>query len=112
MTTIRGMTALKAKLARLKIAAPAIAGAAADVIADGVAEDARGYAPVDTGRLRDSIAVTSDGDVSSDVGYDVPVEFGSDDTPSQPFMRPAADGAIRHVPAAAAKAKAAVEVVV
>lgn len=112
MTRIRGMAELKVKLARLQAAAPAIAGSAADTLADGVKEDAERYAPVDTGRLQESIQITPDGNVATDVDYDVPVEYGTVNMAAQPFMRPAADGASRHVPEIALKAKAQVEAVV
>lgn len=61
---------------------------------------AKGYAPVDTGRLRDSIHSTVDesgktvvGTVSTDVDYAVYQEFGTYKMAAQPFMRPAIDEA-------------------
>ena len=61
---------------------------------------AKGYAPVDTGRLRDSIATTIDdtgktvvGTVGTDVDYAVYQEFGTIYQRGTPFMRPALDEA-------------------
>lgn len=53
---------------------------------------ARSLAPVRTGKLRESIhaAVVADGVViGSDLPYALPVEFGSEDTPAQPYLLPA-----------------------
>jgi HK97 gp10 family phage protein len=71
-------------------------------VAERIAERARQLAPVDSGRLRDSIHVeaTEDGhDVVVGTDYWAPVEFGHHlvawghdtgrDVPAQPFMRPA-----------------------
>jgi HK97 gp10 family phage protein len=108
---IHGMTELRSKLARLAAAGPAIADTGRDVIRGGVAEDARVYVPVLTGELRSSIHEIEEG-VVADAPHAIPVEFGTVDTPPQPFMRPAADGAVHHVPEAAVRAGAAVEAVV
>jgi HK97 gp10 family phage protein len=59
-----------------------------------VQRDARRFAPVRTGALRDGIEVTDDGlssSVVSTVRYADYVEFGTSDTAPQPYMRPAAD---------------------
>ena len=56
--------------------------------ADTAAELARGKAPVDTGRLRDSIeAKGSTLFVNAD--YAMAVEYGTANAPAQPFVRPA-----------------------
>ena len=55
-----------------------------------VADLARAYVPVDTGRLRDSITAGPTG-VTSDVEYAGFVEYGTSDMPAEPYMRPAAD---------------------
>lgn len=84
------------------IAELAAAGVAAEVIvangvADGaemVADAARSIVPVDTGTLRDSIEVVANGDTADVVvgaEYGPYVEFGTSDTPAQPFLRPALD---------------------
>lgn len=67
--------------------------------AEEMAKIARRLAPVDTGALRDSIAVRLDrrsgtaaataGDANVD--YAAPVEFGTSRQPAQPFMTPAAE---------------------
>ncbi len=56
------------------------------------------FAPVDTGRLRDSIATTIDdsgktvvGTVGTDVPYAVHQEFGTRFQKGTPFLRPAID---------------------
>lgn len=51
---------------------------------------ARSRAPVETGRLRDSIHVVQEGltaRVRTDCGYAAAVEFGTQRSPAQPFMR-------------------------
>lgn len=61
---------------------------------------AKGFAPVDTGRLRDSIATTIEdsgktvvGTVGTDVSYAVFQEFGTIYQPGTAFLRPAIDSA-------------------
>jgi HK97 gp10 family phage protein len=58
---------------------------------------AEGYAkmlcPVDTGRLRNSITHTSDGEaayIGTNVEYAAYVEYGTSKTSAQPFLEPAA----------------------
>lgn len=63
---------------------------AVDELGQEVALDAEQRAPVDTGALQDSISY-ADGAVTADVPYAPFVEYGTSDTPAQPFMRPAAD---------------------
>jgi len=53
-------------------------------------DGARARAPVDTGRLRDSIRAESEGltaRVIADCPYAAAVEFGTKSAPPQPFMR-------------------------
>src|SRR3990167_6567527 len=56
---------------------------------------AKGFAPVDTGRLRNSIHAEKISDneviVSDNVEYGVFVEFGTSKMPPQPFLTPAMD---------------------
>jgi HK97 gp10 family phage protein len=66
-----------------------------------VAQKARELAPVDTGALRDSITselVGGGGPAEAQIVANVPyagfVEFGTDDTPMQPYLRPALDAAV------------------
>lgn len=59
-----------------------------------IAREAQGNAPVDTGRLRSSIVFEElDGMIGVSVGSNVdyaPIqEFGSENTPASPFLRPA-----------------------
>lgn len=75
---------------RLRPAAQAMAERVAEV----AAERAREIVPVQTGRLRDSIAVetTAKGAaVFSDVSYAPIVEFGGHGRPPKPFMGQAAE---------------------
>ena len=59
-----------------------------------VADEMRRNAPVDTGRLRDSIQTTSEGVVVG-VDYGAYVEYGTSDTAPQPFTVPAINYLIR-----------------
>ena len=56
---------------------------------------AKGYSPVDTGALRDSITIEPINEHSGKVGpameYDIFVEMGTRRMAAQPYMRPAAD---------------------
>lgn len=68
--------------------------------AEAGAEGARQRVPVDTGRLHDSIESSYENGVSryhSNVDYDLDVEFGTRDTPAQPFLRPALDDVRRAI---------------
>lgn len=62
--------------------------------ADNLEDDAKLFAPVDTGALRNSIHATLTGRhtavIGSDLDYAAYVERGTSDTAPQPFMRPAA----------------------
>lgn len=67
---------------------------------EGVADDARGRAPVKTGEFRDSIHVVRDGDtvdVVSDSDHAAFVEFGTSDTPAQPTITPAFAAGLTHL---------------
>ncbi len=68
--------------------------------ANSVEAAAKGFCPVDTGRLRSSIttALGEDGeglyaDIGTDVSYGIFVEFGTRRAAAQPFLRPALDAA-------------------
>lgn len=57
--------------------------------------EARELAPVDTGRLRESIRYAAAGEsasVTTDCPYAAAVEFGTSKAAAQPFMAPAAAG--------------------
>jgi HK97 gp10 family phage protein len=64
-------------------------------LAEAIAKAAKENAPVDTGKLRDSIEVKSDGEVRIEVGveYGVAVEYGTYKMAAQPYLRPAIDSA-------------------
>lgn len=60
-----------------------------------ILSDAKRHAPVDTGRLRNSIHYEKTGEAAAEVGtnveYAIVQEFGSSKMRAHPFMRPAAD---------------------
>ncbi len=90
MIKVVGVDALVARFAR-GIAVSEVAETEIPfTLAEDVAALARAYVPVDTGRLRDSITAGPTG-VTSDVEYAGFVEYGTSDTPAEPYMRPAAD---------------------
>ena len=66
-----------------------------DLVGDAAKEEARNFAPVLTGALRDSIEVSHlEGGrqrISVGVRYGMYVEFGTFDTPAEPYLRPALD---------------------
>jgi HK97 gp10 family phage protein len=67
-----------------------LADRARDRVLDEIADDARGMAAVDTGEMRGSIRVDSAGNqvvVGSDHWQFV--EYGTENMPAEPFMRPA-----------------------
>ena len=66
-------------------------GAAVAAGAEAVAENARSVCPVDTGALRNSIAVTQNGtsaEISANTDYAAYVEFGTSRTAAQPYLVP------------------------
>ena len=66
---------------------------AVEETAEAARDDARAFAPVDSGRLRDSIRAERHGlkaAVFTDCGYAAAVEFGTMAAPAQAFLRPAA----------------------
>lgn len=60
----------------------------AEEITEEVAEDARRMAPVDTGRLRESVHAEGN-QVIAEADYAAYVELGTEDQKAQPFLRPA-----------------------
>jgi HK97 gp10 family phage protein len=92
MTTVLGVDALLARLARAAAIGEVAQHAAQTELAEEVASVARQLSPVDTGTLQASITADADR-VYTDVAYAPFVEYGTSDTPAQPFMRPAADEA-------------------
>ena len=81
----------------------AVFGAAGEAVADA----ARELCPVDTGRLRDSIAVSADNngaEISADTDYAAYVEFGTWKSAAQPFFVPALLNSADKIAAAAARA--------
>lgn len=87
---VLGVEATLAKFAETAVKGAAAAEVGKTVLSEDVAGGARAMAPVDTGALRDSIAVTENG-VGVGVPYASFVEYGTSDTPAQPYLRPAAD---------------------
>ena len=69
-------------------------------VAEAAAEGARRRAPVDTGRLRDSISSedeTGRAWYGTDVDYALFQELGTRYQPAQPYLRPALDDAKREL---------------
>lgn len=64
-----------------------------DDVLEEIAADAQRFAPVDTGRLRESIHITDDGGdertITAEADYAVYVEEGTSKMAAQPFLRPA-----------------------
>lgn len=89
---VLGVPQLLARFAKAAVLGEAAQQASQTALAEEVAAVARSLAPVDTGRLRESITADAE-HVSTDVGYAPFVEYGTSVDPAQPFMRPAADGA-------------------
>ena len=74
---------------------------------EAVADEARAMCPVDTGRLRDSIAVSAGEDgaqISANTDYAAYVEFGTYKMAAQPFLVPALLNSAGKIAAAAANA--------
>lgn len=66
-----------------------IANHAHEKVKEEIVEDAKRYAPVDTGRLRESIHEEGDEEIVVGAEYGVYVEMGTRDMAPQPYMRPA-----------------------
>ena len=74
---------------------------------EAVADEARAMCPVDTGRLRVSIAVNSGEDgaeITANTDYAAYVEFGTWKMAAQPFLVPALINSADKIAAAAARA--------
>lgn len=81
---------------------------AEDAVAGRIVERARGFAPVDTGRYRDSIRADRDADgayVVADVPYAGAVEFGTSDTPAHAPVTRARDAAASDVAGAVSEVR-------
>lgn len=71
-------------------------------LGEATASRAQALAPVRTGALRASIASHAEGitttakaAITAEVPYAAFVEFGTSDTPAQPYLRPALDSAVK-----------------
>lgn len=89
---MRGLSALTGKLNDQARGLEQKALEARDEAARAAMEQAKTYAPVKTGALRDSIQA-EDGRVYTNCPYAGAVEFGGVHTSPQPFLSRAADGA-------------------
>lgn len=87
---VLGVPQLLSRFARAAALGQVATTAATNTLGEDVATDARTLAPVDTGALRDSIHAEP-GKVVVEVPYAAFVEYGTSDTPAQPYLRPAAD---------------------
>lgn len=88
----RGIQAAQRRLNRIADQLAGVTEEAIDEFADDVVNYMKGVVPVDTGRLRDSIAKDKEGD-SVTVGprgveYAEFVEYGTSRGPAQPYVRP------------------------
>lgn len=103
---VTGMRAVSAALAKAQRAIEKGVDAAVEETAEAIADGMRSRAPRDTGNLVGKIEVR-DGDRDRLVGpvgvpYDAYVEFGTEDTPAQPYAYPAAEAARQQMPKAVA----------
>jgi HK97 gp10 family phage protein len=92
---VLGVNAAVAKFLALVGATEKAVDAAEDRGGQAVLAGAEARVPVDTGALRDSLHTEEDPSGGTLVGTDIPyavfVEYGTSDTPAQPFLRPALD---------------------
>lgn len=102
---VQGLDKLRRNCRRMANVVRAAAFVAVGDGAEAIADAARDRAPVRTGTMRDAIKVRRsiprpgvaraevyiDADDFEGDFYPPMVEFGTEDTPAQPFMRPAAD---------------------
>ncbi len=98
--TVKGLKALERKFATLrKEVVPSLHKEAVPKSAEMIASEAVHRAPVDEGELRDGISfeegertrTSASAMAVSRAEHSGPVEFGTSDTPAQPFMRPSRD---------------------
>jgi HK97 gp10 family phage protein len=103
-----GVDAAIAKFLALGKVSDAAVEAGEKAGAEDVLTGAQARVPVDTGNLRDSLTTASDPEggtlVGTEVDYAVFVEYGTSDTPAQPFLRPALDAEQADVTSAIATA--------
>ncbi len=90
MITVVGVDALLARFARGIVVSEVAETEIPAKLAEDVADLARAYVPVETGRLQESITAGPTG-VTTDVEYAGFVEYGTSDMAAEPYMRPAAD---------------------
>jgi HK97 gp10 family phage protein len=101
--TIKGLGDLEKKLRKLPQVVQAAGGRAVKAETEETRDDAKRGAPVLSGELRDSITAEYEAKklrgraaaTSDHAGF---VEHGTEDTPAQPFMQPAAERARRRFP--------------
>lgn len=99
-----GAAQLNAALNRATAQIESASDEAVDEAAEELATTMRATVPVDLGELQDGIEVRDAADGTGkevgafDVGHAVPVEFGTEDTPAQPFAQPAAEGERQRFP--------------
>lgn len=87
---VLGVPEVIARFARAAVIGEEAADVAAEDLAMEIATLAKQLAPVDTGTLRDSITAEPGG-VFVYAPYAMFVEYGTVDTPAQPYLRPAVD---------------------
>lgn len=106
--TIKGLSKLKRNLKRIPVVAVQTGARELEGIAADIKADAATMAPVETGALADSITIDGSSNarrarymVKTGEPYAGFVEFGTNDTAAEPFMRPAAEKAAKRLPASA-----------
>jgi HK97 gp10 family phage protein len=100
---IKGLPDLEKKLLKMPVVVKAASGRAVRDETDETRDDAKRFAPVKTGELRESIQGEYDeklirGRVAATAKHAGFVEHGTEDTPEQPFMTPAAEMSRRRFP--------------
>lgn len=94
---VRGVTEARAALARVGAQIVAACEAATDEAADALLADMRERVPVLTGQTRDELEIRDgETDGTKEVGlfesdHGAFPEFGTEDTPAQPFITPAGE---------------------
>ena len=101
--TIKGLPDLEKKLIKMPLVVRAASGRAVKDETHETRDDAKRGAPFKTGTLRESIQAEYDeklirGRVAATARYAGFVEHGTEDTPEQPFMLPAAEVSRRRFP--------------
>lgn len=106
--TVKGLSKLKRNLKRIPIVAMQVGSREIEGIAADIRSDAATNAPIESGALADSVTIDGSSNarrarytVQTGEPYAGFVEFGTNDTPAEPFMRPAAKKAANRLSSSA-----------